>query len=645
MRQLLTFCIVYSLGIFIGFSQEGKPKMTEAQFQEMREEIEKIQTSNKDSVFVLVEDMMKIAKSFKDDQILAKALLTKADLRSKYKDQDNAIATINEAIKINKRQNNTAELALCYYILGKCYAQKSDHIEATKYYLKAVETTKEKDSITIVKAYSGLTMVSVAQGNFQNGLKYNSLAEKYTNKNTPEEIVAHDLMMKGVIYRFLKDFKKADTYLTRAATLFRKINNKFNLASTLNEQSDIYLESDPLKSIDLKLEAKFLLEEIAPEKTTTAYCLSFLGDLYVAVATNDSLLKSIKNPLVPKNKNDLLNDAESFYLRALAIAKKNNNIQGVAEGIQYLSILQGLKGDYKNAYENLVIATRINDSLFSQENKNELAKLMSEKEVLELKTANEKKANLNKILIGSSIALLLIAFLIYWNFKNKRKVQNLKIAELEKDKQLLNVDAMLKGQEEERSRIAKDLHDGLGGLLSGTKLAFINMKENLILTPENAVQFDKSLNMLDNTIIDLRKVAQNLMPEALVKFGLDEAVRDYCNSLQSSSKITVTYQKIGVDRKLPNTAEVFVYRIIQELTNNAVKHSKASEIIVQLALSETKTSITVEDNGIGYDKNTLENKEGSGLDNIAYRVHYLNGAIDTETSLNNGTSVNIELHV
>lgn len=322
MRQFQLILFVLFSGIFSGFSQHGKSKMTEEEFHEMRYEIEKIQTSNKDSVFVLVDDMMKIANSFKDDQILAKALLTKADVRSKYKDQVQAIATINEAIKINKRQNNKAELALCYYILGKCYAQKADHIEATKYYLKAIETTKEKDSVIIVKAYSGLTMVSVAQANYQNGLKYNLLAEKYTTKSTPEELIAHNLMIKGVIYRFLEDFKKADTYLSKAATLFKKINNKFNLASTLNEQSDLYLESDPLKCIDLKLEAKALLDEIAPERSTTAYCLSILGDLYITVATNDSLLKNIKNPIVPKTKIRLFNDAESFYLRALDITKK-----------------------------------------------------------------------------------------------------------------------------------------------------------------------------------------------------------------------------------------------------------------------------------------------------------------------------------
>lgn len=656
MRHLLTGCFVVFFGIFIGFSQERKPKMTEEGFQKMRDEISKIQTRNKDSVLVLAENMMKIALSFKDDKILAGALIAKANVESKYVDQDHAIATIKQALKINERLKDTAELAKNYHSLGVYNDRKSNHVEATKNYLKVIEIAKETDSVTIAKAYSGLSMVAVSQANYQNGLKYNLSAEKYTNKSTPEVLIAHNSMMTGVIYRFLKDYEKADTYFSKAIAMFKKLDEKFYLAGTLNEQSDIYFESDPLKCIDLKLEAKALLDEIAPERTTTAYCLSYLGDLYVIVATNDSLLKNIKNPIVPKTKIGLFKNAELFYLRSLNISKKANNIQAVGDATLYLSKLQGLKGDYKNAYENLEIAKKLNDSVFSQENKNEIAALITEKETLELKTknekevlalktANDKKATLNKILIGSAIALLLILFLGFRNFRNKRKLQNLKISQLEKDKQLLTVGAMLKGQEEERSRIAKDLHDGLGGLLSGTKLSFINMKENLILTPENAIQFDKSLNMLDTTIVDLRKVAQNLMPEAFVKFGLDEAVRDYCNSLQSSSNITITYQKIGVARKLKNTAEVFVYRIIQELTNNAVKHSKASEIIVQLALSETTTSITVEDNGIGYDKSSIESKEGSGLNNIAYRVHYFNGAIDTETSLNNGTSVNIELHV
>jgi two-component system, NarL family, sensor kinase len=277
---------------------------------------------------------------------------------------------------------------------------------------------------------------------------------------------------------------------------------------------------------------------------------------------------------------------------------------------------------------------------------------IKEYQITNLTSVNKQKSTLNKILIGSAIGLFLFSLLGYRNFKNKQKVssqkqelQQKKITELEKDKQLSAIDAMLQGQEEERSRIAKDLHDGLGGMLSGTKLSFINMKENLVLTPENATQFDKSLSMLDNTIADLRKVAHNLMPEALVKFGLQEAVRDFCNSIQSSTNLKVVYQPLGENKKLSNTAEVFTYRIIQELVNNAVKHANATQIIVQLTTNNNKVGIAVEDDGKGFDINALANSKGAGMDNIKYRVQYFNGTIDTVTSAGNGTSVNIELSV
>jgi len=202
---------------------------------------------------------------------------------------------------------------------------------------------------------------------------------------------------------------------------------------------------------------------------------------------------------------------------------------------------------------------------------------------------------------------------------------------------------MLKGQEEERSRIAKDLHDGLGGLLSGTKLSFVNVKETLVMTPEHAVYFDKSLSMLDNAIGDLRKVAHNLMPEALVKYGLNDALRDFCDSIQFSSGLKVSYQQFGKKRKLDNTAEVFIYRIVQELVNNVVKHADASEIIVQLTMSPDKVSLAVEDDGKGFNKLRIEQTKGAGIANIKYRVQYFNGTWDIVTSPGNGTSVNIEL--
>jgi signal transduction histidine kinase len=149
--------------------------------------------------------------------------------------------------------------------------------------------------------------------------------------------------------------------------------------------------------------------------------------------------------------------------------------------------------------------------------------------------------------------------------------------------------------------------------------------------------------MLDNTIGDLRKVAQNLLPEALVKFGLGEAVRDFCDSIKSSTNIEIVCQQFGVKRELDSTLEVFIFRIIQELVNNAVKHAHASRIIVQLNMDTNNIGITVEDNGTGFNKAILSTTQGSGMSNINYRVQYFNGTVDIVTSPGNGTSVNIDL--
>jgi signal transduction histidine kinase len=203
-------------------------------------------------------------------------------------------------------------------------------------------------------------------------------------------------------------------------------------------------------------------------------------------------------------------------------------------------------------------------------------------------------------------------------------------------------EAILKGQEEERSRLAKDLHDGLGGLLSGIKFSLTNMKDNLIVTPDNMAVFERSLDMLDTSIMELRRVAHNMMPEMLVKFGLDEAMKEYCNSVTATNMLTAKYQSFGMNERIDGTSEIIIYRIIQELLNNVVKHASASEALVQLVKGNERLSVLVEDNGKGFDTAALENNKGAGWTNIRSRTNYLNGRLDVHSEQGRGTTVTIE---
>jgi two-component system NarL family sensor kinase len=250
------------------------------------------------------------------------------------------------------------------------------------------------------------------------------------------------------------------------------------------------------------------------------------------------------------------------------------------------------------------------------------------------------------------VLLLLFVFFMWRNLRNKQmlqaqqqQIQHQIITDLEKEKQLMAVESMLKGQEEERSRLAKDLHDGLGGMLSGVKISFSNMKENMIMDAGNVSAFEKAIAQLDSTIVELRKVSHNLMPEAVLKFGLKSALKDFCDAIQRPGKTRIICEQFGEERELGNNGDVNVYRIIQELVNNAVKHADARQILVQLTKTPNKVLITVEDDGKGFDMNSPASEPGIGFPNLKYRVNYLNGIMEIHSQPGDGTTVNIELAV
>ncbi len=640
--KLLSIFFLLTFQINYGQNNASKEKFSVKEFEKLRIKTENIVLSYPDSASIYASKLISFSKKLNNEELYAKALLTSVKINVFSKE---ALSTNQKALDINLKLNKIEEVAKSYTLFGAIYLNNSDYPKAIEYFNKSLEiSTQKKLYVTSKKNYRSLSTLYALQENYPKSLYFANEALKL-EKSAPNDLdKAFAYICLADYYDYTEVPKSSNKYYQLAYDLFKKNDSQYNMATTLMNWSIVYEESNPVRSFEMEFDAQKIFDKIYPESLYSCNNLGNMGDGLFDIVQNDSLLKSLKNNEIPKTKNELVTLAENYYSRSLQILKKEKNAYGLFYISGNLAQLQAYKSDYKNAYSNLLLSKKLNDSIFSQKNKNAIAKLESEKEVLQLKTQNDKNATLNKILIGSSIAIILLSFLGYRNFRNKQKIQNLKIKELEKDKQLSAVDAMLKGQEEERSRIAKDLHDGLGGLLSGTKLSFTNMKENLILTPENASLFDKSLSMLDNTISDLRKVAHNLMPESLVKFGLIEALKDFCGSIQSASNIKIDYQKIGAERKISNTAEVFIYRIIQELVNNAVKHSKANEIMVQLAYTNNKIAITVEDDGVGYDFNEAKLNKGSGLENIAYRVDYFNGTIDTITSPSNGTSVNIELN-
>ena len=166
------------------------------------------------------------------------------------------------------------------------------------------------------------------------------------------------------------------------------------------------------------------------------------------------------------------------------------------------------------------------------------------------------------------------------------------------------------------------------------------MKGNVFLPEESARSFSNVIAQLDQSIAELRRVSHNMMPEALIKFGLKEALENYCGSVNHSKQIQVQLQTYGMETRMEQSVEIVIYRIIQELLTNVIKHAEAKKVLIQLVREDDRFNLTVEDDGKGF--NVQEIQAGAGLANIKARAAYLNGSVDIVSAKGEGTSVHVE---
>lgn len=320
----------------------------------------------------------------------------------------------------------------------------------------------------------------------------------------------------------------------------------------------------------------------------------------------------------------------------------------------------------KAAYKHLQIANEVTTELYNQEKyamANQTAAryqtIEKDKEIKELEQDNEnyafKLTQRTRLFLIISVLIALIAMAAYNYFrlqrqrfkmerllgKQKEEITQQKINELESSLKIENLQSMVLGQEAERTRIAEDLHDSLGGTLSTLKLQYDALQlDHEDLSVDSS--FQKIMGMIDNACGEVRDIARNLKPITLEKLGLSAALKDLINRYSISGVMEISLHTHQVDGILSQEAKLHVYRIIQELLNNALKHANASEIDVQLnKLDEEALIITVEDNGSGFDQ--IKAKQGLGLGNLQSRVNVLRGEMEIDSSPDRGTSVTVHI--
>jgi len=558
----------------------------------------------------------------------------RGDFASSMRYADSAFALLEQ----DTGSNAKVSIAFLHNNVGGDYLKMGDYQQAIEHLTKAAE---------LLERYQPRAVASV----------YSTLAETYEKLQQPDKALAYDenaiaaaeksgnkssIAKRYVNYagRFInrKDFDKAEVVLNRVQPLVMELQESF-----------LYVFYYQNRGYVAQSKKRFN-EAIASFKKAYGYALAN-DDKYQQLSILDPMATCL---IEAGRQTEAKTVIDSLFAQSIRYQMRFGELNAYTN----LAKWSIANGDYKSATEYLTKKMMLADSISSDEVKEKVAMLetrfrvqqkdseikvlQGEKEVQRLNLY--QKDLFNNISLGSLAAMLVISLLTYRNYRHRQKLQLQRISELETEKQLAATEAVLKGEERERTRLAKDLHDGLGGMLSGIKYSFSTMKGNLVMTPENAQAFERSMDMLDSSIREMRRVAHNMMPEALVKFGLDTALKDFCNDVNQSGALKVAYQSIGMEgAELEQTKAITIYRIVQELLNNTIKHAGATKALVQVSRNDGLITLTVEDDGKGFDSAVFKQSKGIGWSNIKNRIEFLKGKWDVDSQPGKGTSVNIEL--
>ena len=249
------------------------------------------------------------------------------------------------------------------------------------------------------------------------------------------------------------------------------------------------------------------------------------------------------------------------------------------------------------------------------------------------------------VLTGVVLLLLMgVALLLFFFFSRKKIVEKqLEKKNLEIDHQKEIIQSIIVTQEKERKRIAQDLHDDIS-----SKLNVINLNANLLkggdLSPEEYILVNDSiLEVTDKTLESARNIAHNLLPPILAEFGLKDALEELADSFNNSKKITIDYNLEYPKRHLIAEQELHLFRIVQELINNSIRHGEAKNSTVDICLKNNKLLFSYTDNGAGFNMKNESHKKGLGIKNIESRVALLQGTYNIETAKNKGFKISITL--
>ncbi len=505
-------------------------------------------------------------------------------------------------------------------------------------------------------------------GKYDSAYHYYLLSTDIRKKLGDKKLIAFGFTNLAETVQSLKNWSLCQSYLDSAWTLFHQVNDTIYLMKINQQYGKFYAEQGKyIQALPYFLNG-FNYSKITNQQKSISTFAQSLGNVYGSLAQYDSsniYYNQWKELIDSSNYGELFdynccisaNYIENLELKKaeIEIEKANLNFRkGNLDSVNLQYVLAReyelalAKGNYQEALEKLQDYNDFNAKYYNQSTADAIAEM-------EVKYQTAKKTALNKTLliensrknwilfslISGLLLLLLLGFLLFKNYQSKHKKAKNEIKELINNQELSNLNSMLRGQLEERQRIAKDLHDSLGSTLSTVKLIIGNL--NAIKNESEMNQLKSANELIDEACKDVRKIAHNLFLKADDEIDFVEEIQKRLIALELNHQIKTNFIGNNVDLSARVDIKKELFLITQELVNNTIKYANATEINIQMNIINNELNFTFEDNGIGFNPESALNSGGIGFKSLEQRINQLKGNWSIDSTIGYGMTLLINI--
>jgi signal transduction histidine kinase len=524
-----------------------------------------------------------------------------------------------------------SQLGLYYSFSGVCCMKLDRKKEALNRFYKALDyAEKSADHMTQLKAYVNIGWAMMELNQFEEAIQNFRTALAFTEeKKLPPNFSGVTLSNMASCFGSLNQSDSAFKYARLAISsaksagdIITEANGLFILGSAqvkkgqLNEALSSYLQAQPLRE---KVGDPFFIVSDQAE----------ISSLYARLGNTKEGITIGEKALQLAQQNNITAKLPMIYS---ALASNYESANDFAKATEYYKRINDLK-----------------DSMYKDANPQALAEMRTkyetEKQDRLIEQQNNKLKMQNYLFGGIAVLILLSGLLLLsWYKRNKLRQETAMKTELMRQQETA-IKAVMEAEENERQRIAKDLHDGVGQMMSAAKMNLSAFESELQFNnEEQRKSFEKVINLVDESCREVRTVSHIMMPNALLKNNLGDAIREFTGKLNQKDLKVVVYTE-GLDQRLDSNMETMLYRVVQECVNNTIKHAGASTLDISLIRDKDGISGTIEDNGKGFDSTDQDKLKGIGIKNISSRIEYLKGTVDFDSSPGRGTVVALHIPV